>query len=287
MVVFIIGSSLIVLVYMYYRIVEPPAKQWGKRILISLFLFSIGGIGVIVDSIHELRLWFLGAIPITLSYILALSSSVHYIKRLALITKTPFEEEKEEKYVPSGAYLTLKTPYEIKELLMLMREKFNGLIVISRDPLHVFLRTTGMKPDKYIWLSRVEAPESTDPTKLHLIQNEILKFISQRKGKVIVYLTGLDYLLLYNDFSSIAKFLFTLKDYLTMNESLLILHLPKNTVSNIQESVITREFKWLDENRLLGEIALFGVMKKESEKDASSESTPRKNRESQETSKEA
>ncbi len=289
-VVFLIGSSLSVLFYGYHKIMEAPARQWGRRIVISLILFAIGGIGVIIDSVSESKLWFLAAIPITLSYLLAISASLHYIRRLRTLMEIPSANEMKRPCLPPGAYITRKSPHDLRELLMLMRENSNGLVVAGRKPKERFIQKAGIKPDKYIWLSRTASPESVDPAKLHVLQQEILSFVRGRKGSVVVYLSGFDYLILYNEFTGIVKFLFNLKDYIMMNASVLLLHLPEDTIDSVRESIIAREFEWLDESRLLSEmeeLALFGIMKREGEPDAGSEGSQRKGGKSEEALEEA
>ncbi|WP_456454224.1 DUF835 domain-containing protein, partial [Thermococcus sp.] len=205
--VFITGSSLIVLIHSHYKIIEPPARQWGRRIIISLMLFALGGVGVIIDSISDSKLWFLGALPITLSYLLAISASFHYIRRLSAIAVASPEPEAEKPRLPPAAYLTRNDPRSIRELLMLLKENSNGLVVIGREPEEAFVRSSGVKPDRYIWLRRTDSPNRIDPAKLHMLHEEILRFAAKKGGRVVVYLGGFDYLLLYNDFRSVAKFL--------------------------------------------------------------------------------
>lgn len=264
-VVLFIGVSLISLMYSRYKVLDSPVKQLGRRILLSLILFSAGGIGVIVDSLSKSQLWFLAAIPITISYILAVSAGVHYIRRITYIGNYR-QEEVSEKWALTGGDITRKSAKDLKELLMLLKENSNGLVVIGREPEEAFVRSSGVKPDRYIWLSRTGSPNSIDPAKLHMLQEEILRFAAKKGGRIVVYLGGFDYLLLYNDFRSVAKFLLNLKDHLMMKASLLIIHLPEQTVNKLQESTLMREFKWLDEGRLLSEIeeiALFGIMRRE------------------------
>ena len=271
-IVLLIGLSLISLMYSRYKVLDSPAKQLGRRILLSLIFFSAGGIGVIADSLNRAQLWFLAAIPITISYILAVSAGVHYIRRITCISNS-HQEKMDEKWPLYGGYITRKSAKDIRELLMLLKENSKELVVIGRDPEDAFVRSSGVKPDRYIWLSRTGSLNSVDPAKLHMLQEEILRFAAGKGGRIVVYLGGLDYLLLYNDFKSVAKFLLNLKDHLMMKASLLIIHLPEQTVDKLQESTLMREFEWLDEGRMLSEIeeiALFGIMRREGPPNAGS-----------------
>lgn len=117
------------------------------------------------------------------------------------------------------------------------------------------MKKYGLEPDRFIWLSRIEEKDAIDPTKLHVLQDEIIRFLVEMSGKAVVYFEGIEYLILYNDFSSVAKFLFSLKDYVTSNESLLILYLPPSVLDKTQESVLLKEFQEKEEDELLKEIS--------------------------------
>ena len=126
---------------------------------------------------------------------------------------------------------------------------------MSRMKKELWVEKYHLEPDEFIWLSRVEEKDAVDPTKLHMLQDAILRFLRENGGKVIVYFEGVEYLILYNDFPSVAKFLFSLRDYVISNESLLILYLPPNVLDRTQESVLLKEFEEKEEKELIEEIS--------------------------------
>jgi len=88
-----------------------------------------------------------------------------------------------------------------------------------------------------------------------------------------VYFEGIEYLILYNDFTSVAKFLFSIKDYIISTNSLLILYLSSNILEQPQESILLKEFEQKSEEDLTREIyEKLLVSAIEGEKDAGSES---------------
>ncbi|MDV3102992.1 DUF835 domain-containing protein [Thermococcus waiotapuensis] len=94
----------------------------------------------------------------------------------------------------------------------------------------------------------------------------------ETKSPASVYFEGVEYLALYNDFPGVAKFLFSVKDAVVINNSLMLLFLPRGILDPKQESVLAREFEPIGEKELMerilnalpgkerAEIALFGVL---------------------------
>ncbi|ASJ06001.1 hypothetical protein A3L08_00965 [Thermococcus pacificus] len=143
--------------------------------------------------------------------------------------------------------------------------------MVSRNTYDQWVKKSGVEPDKFIWLSRAELEGAVDPGKLHVLQREILAFL-ETQSPASVYFEGVEYLVLYNDFPGVAKFLFSVKDAVLINNSLMLLFLPKGVLDSKQESVLAREFEPIDEKELTrrilnalpekerAEITLFGVL---------------------------
>ncbi|ASJ00033.1 hypothetical protein A3K92_00300 [Thermococcus gorgonarius] len=154
---------------------------------------------------------------------------------------------------------------------MLLKRVSRGLLVVSRNTYHQWVKRSGVEPDKFIWLSRAELDGAIDPGKLHVLQREILTFL-ETHSPASIYFEGIEYLVLYNDFPGVAKFLFSVKDAVLINNSLMLLFLPKGILDSKQESVMAREFEPIDEKELTrrilnalpekerAEIALFGAL---------------------------
>lgn len=250
----IIGILLIMVAVKHYKKIQGPGEKLGKNFLISVSLFTAGSIGVIIDSLTETELWFIMAISYTLSYMLLVSSVGFYLSALSFQEPKPKKHHKKTPTLPiSGAY-AFKKPAN-SEGLTLLSKYSSGLLAVSRRKKDLWVKKYGLEPDRFIWLSRIEEKDAIDPTKLHVLQDEIIRFLVEMSGKAVVYFEGIEYLILYNDFSSVAKFLFSLKDYVTSNESLLILYLPPNVLDKTQESVLLKEFQEKEEDELLKEIS--------------------------------
>lgn len=249
-----IGIALSIRAFHYYKNIEEPGKNLARNFLISASLFTAGSLGVVIDSLTEIQLWFVMAIFYTLSYIILVSSVLYYLNALSPQEVKPKKYPEKTSLSPiTGAYV-FKKPASPHALTFLSRHS-NGLLVVSRTQKELWIKKYQLEPDKFIWLSRLEKEGAGDPTKLHVIQDAILRFLREKGGKAVVYFEGVEYLILYNDFSSVAKFLFSLKDYVISNESMLILYLPPNVLDKTQETTLLKEFQEKREEELIKEIS--------------------------------
>ncbi|AMQ18437.1 DUF835 domain-containing protein [Thermococcus peptonophilus] len=267
----------------YYKKVPGPWKSLARRTLISLLLFGLGSVSAIIDSLTPRPLWFLMVIFYTLSYIAILSTiflslraaatSIEKpggVKERSTASKTPERNETREKELPlHSGYSIRKEPSP--QLFYLLKKVSKGLIVVSRKSREEWIEKFGVHPDEFLWLSRADVENSIDPSKLHVIQGKVLQFMEQR-GSVVVYFDGLEYLTLYNDFPSVAKFLFAVKDMVMIKNSLMLIHIPEGIFDKKQEIILLREFEEIEEDELIkklsqvlppdktDELALFGVI---------------------------
>jgi len=235
------------------RNTQGPGKKLARNFLISTSLFTAGSIGVVIDSLTETKLWFIMASFYTLSYMLLISSVGFYLRALGSQEAKPKQHREKTPTLPlSGAY-AFKKPASPEGLEFLSRIS-SGLLVASRTKKELWVEKYQLEPDRFIWLSRIEEKDAVDPTKLYVLQDEIVRFLIERGGKAVVYLGGVEYLILYNNFPSVAKFLFSLKDYVIFHESLLILYIPPGVLDKTHESVLLKEFEEKNEKELIEEI---------------------------------
>jgi hypothetical protein len=246
-------------VWYYYKRLSGPWKDLAGRTLMSLLFLMFGSAGVVVDSLTKRKLWGIMAFSYTLSY-LVIFSTVFAALRVIEKEKTFNARRSTPPKVGritlpmTGGYIVRR---ELSPLALIVLKKVSGgLMVISRTPQSEWVERFKIEPDEFIWLSRAEEVNSVDPSKLHVIQGKILKFIEE-KGAVSVYFEGIEYLTLYNDFSSVAKFLFALKDAVIIHGSLLIISFPRGIFGKRQEALILREFKEISEEALLKEFSRY------------------------------
>ncbi|MCD6373193.1 MAG: DUF835 domain-containing protein [Thermococcus sp.] len=250
----IVGLHLIWMAFNYYKGLEEPRKSLARRFLVSAFLFTMGALATTIDSLIEARIWFIMAIFYVASYMILVVSVGFHLKTLQSRQAKPSQSREKVPILPiSGAY-AFRKPASPKGLAYLSRFS-SGLLVVSRTKKELWVKEHQMEPDGFIWLSGVEGENAIGPTKLHVLQGTILRFLKERGKKAVVYFEGIEYLTIYNDFSTVAKFLFLIKDHVISNNSVLILYLPPGILDKAQESILLKEFKEKREEELIREVS--------------------------------
>ncbi|MFQ5891878.1 MAG: DUF835 domain-containing protein, partial [Candidatus Methanofastidiosia archaeon] len=84
-----------------------------------------------------------------------------------------------------------------------------------------------------------ESIDSQDLSKMNHIIGEFLK----KAEDSVVLLEGIEYLITENDFERVLKNLHTLKDYVVLSNSRLIVSLNPNTLSERELSLLERELR--------------------------------------------
>ncbi|NJE09506.1 DUF835 domain-containing protein [Thermococcus sp. MAR1] len=257
----------------YLRILETPiSRKLAYLALVSSVFSMIGSIGTILESGTGLRVWWIMATFFTLSYVTILVAIFTYLELLhqlgqgeapgipKLPPKLPSAPPEGEKNpLPVGGFTVPASKLPKIEPLC----KFaTATLYLGRS-----LTTKGCREfDRKIWITRIGAPDSVDPSKLHVLQGEIMKFISEKGGGVLVVLDGLEHLLLYNDFKSVMKLLSALRDYMIMTGSTLIVAVEESSFQETQLSILRRELPPLNIEDVLTDvekIALFGVLSRD------------------------
>ncbi len=134
-----------------------------------------------------------------------------------------------------------------KGVLILRLESIEGYMDLLRDyPVLAFVRTIST-PNKWTTfkLSNVPGKLTIEPTNLPRILETAVEYMKRAREdgdsfRPVILIEGLEYLRLYNDFSSIAKFLATLKDYVSVNEGTLIVVLDEKAWEKKEFHLLTR-----------------------------------------------
>jgi len=259
----IIGIYGSVISWRYYVLLKPPADKFALRIMYAFISFGVlGGFAVIGFVFFEEMWWPFIALFIILGFLILAHSSLHYIGLLYEEFGSKTNEREDKNYIPAGGFI-VENMTGIKTLLRYLSSKSNGLFVVSRRSQDEWEKEFEIKPTKYFWLSRVEGLNSVSPSSLHVILEEAVKFMKIMRNSII-YIEGIEYLILYNDFKSVAKFLFTLRDYAIVEKSLLLIFVSPDVLEKSHYSILRREFEILDpETFLKAGATLFGTITKE------------------------
>ncbi|MDK2869767.1 MAG: hypothetical protein PWP39_1002 [Pyrococcus sp.] len=258
LILIILGMLGILRAIMEYNLHKGPTKKLALTLAISFVFFGIlGGIGALLTVINE-SAWAITAISVILGYLIIVSSVINVLSKLR-------EKKSEEKPKEEKRALKLPIPHNI---LILNRNSALELLRALKEVPKLII--TRIPPDEwpdvayteYIWLSRVEGPNSVSPTALHVIIERAKTFLDENSGGVI-YVDGIEYIMLYEEFKSVAKFLLTLKDIAVVKEGHLILHVDPKTLEDHQMAVLEREFVKINVEETIEKIrgpTLFGAL---------------------------
>lgn len=92
-----------------------------------------------------------------------------------------------------------------------------------------------------IWLSKSEIGRTIDPNDLSKL-SFIIEDFTKKSEQSVVLLDGLEYLIIQNNFETVVKLLYELKDVVVLNNSRLLIPLYKGTLSEKEYNLLVREF---------------------------------------------
>ncbi|WP_461865964.1 DUF835 domain-containing protein [Thermococcus sp.] len=138
--------------------------------------------------------------------------------------------------VEPGAYLFLFE--DENELTTLLQDTEASVLAITRNP--EGYSKFGTRVNK-VWVS-MAVETAIPPTKLHVIQDMVINFLKS-VGRGIILIDCVEYLILYNDFPAVFKFLTALKDYVLLMSSTLVVAIKRGTLSERELIILEREFK--------------------------------------------
>ncbi|USS40316.1 DUF835 domain-containing protein [Thermococcus aggregans] len=158
------------------------------------------------------------------------------------------------KLASSEQFLKLKT-MEIHEVeiepgvKIINSEKYKRIKEKLKDaPVLAFVRTLTNIPETWTYYfvttatkeSGVEAIPPTNLEKMTELSYKYLKAIEEAGGRGIIIIDCLEYLVMYNEFTSVIKFLNRLKDFVVSHKGTLILVAEKEAFEDQQWALLTR-----------------------------------------------
>lgn len=142
--------------------------------------------------------------------------------------------------VEPGAYLFLFK--EAEEVPNLLKDTQATVLAITRNPW--VYEELGERVKK-VWVS-MAVEKAVPPTKLHVMQDAVIRFLRDA-GRGIILIDCVEYLILYNDFETVFKFLTSLKDYAMVMDSTLVVAVKRGTLSERELTILEREFRLIEE----------------------------------------
>ena len=112
---------------------------------------------------------------------------------------------------------------------------------VSRTYPEKLKRTHELTKTPVVWLSKSEVGRTIDPNDLPKL-SFIIEDFTKKCEQSVVLLDGLEYLIIQNNFETVVKLLYELKDVVVLNNSRLVIPLYKGTLSEKEYNLLVREF---------------------------------------------
>lgn len=151
---------------------------------------------------------------------------------------------KTEVILDPGVYLCPNKDTCCEYFTSLLRNR-SGL-VISRDPPEIIRETLELKETPTLWITKIEDRNAVHPTNLAYLMQTLVDFMKSKNLPKVIFLDGLEYLILENTFASVFKFLTTLKDYAMLYDSIVLLPIESRTYAERNLHLLLREFEVLE-----------------------------------------
>jgi len=144
--------------------------------------------------------------------------------------------------IPSGrSFIVYENKYEKSFEIFkdLVTHNISGL-AITRTPPESLKTIYDLEKTPFIWLSKIEGPNTISPIYINSIMNLIKDFIENAKESVII-LEGLEYIISQNNFDIVIKFIQALRDLILIENSRLIIPLNKDMFNRKEITQIEKE----------------------------------------------
>ncbi|WP_048150204.1 DUF835 domain-containing protein [Palaeococcus ferrophilus] len=208
----------------------------------SIFL-SFAFMGRLLDLISDFYQFPYTRETITLLYGVSIVGIVYtmiaYVQALEKsYVPVPKPTSPQIKHEMAGAYIVSGSKEKLTEIMALLKERNSPSLIFTRSP--TFYSGAGEFATT-IWITQA-TDAGIPPTKLHVIQEKAIQFAKEFDGSVIV-IDCIEYLLMYNEFPSVFKFLVNLKDHLLMLNASLIVAVDEKAIGSRNYRLLLNEFE--------------------------------------------
>jgi len=113
-------------------------------------------------------------------------------------------------------------------------------LCITRDFPNKVRKVYGLAQTPVLWLSNAEAEYAVEPVQLGKLYHKIEDFLKKAESPIVM-ITGLEYLIVQNNFHSALKFLQLVRDQISIHDSILIASISPSTMGDKDLKLIERE----------------------------------------------
>ena len=253
--ILIIASISIVGSYKLYRVYEGSEK---KEVRTQCLLLTIGLMSPIVwDLILMIEeVWNTDWPPeMVIGYIPTLVTFLFVIMKHRLFLVSPVEEHEisldigitNGGGVGEGCCYLLEGKKSDEAYRILLQEMAEGAhaLVITRTHPDIIREQYGLVKTPIIWLASQPGPERMDPTSLSIFQHTVTEFA--KKGEnTLIFLDGLEYLIINNPIDRVLRLIYALKDELLLTNSKLLVPMDPDVLEPRDLALFEREFEVLE-----------------------------------------
>lgn len=149
----------------------------------------------------------------------------------------------ESKFKPGRSYLIKgrKTDKALQHFADLVNRGYEGLHITRRHPDHVD-KSMFQKRPKIIWLSTTLGKDYVDPHNLGSLTTMIHEFVEGNE-KSVVFVDGLEFLMINNDFSRIIKFIEYVNETVMQSSSVLFLAIDERVFEERELAILERNLE--------------------------------------------
>ena len=168
------------------------------------------------------------------------------LKPLTPVQETRKEIMKEVKAVPGHCYLVEEERPMYSNVLLSrkMDEGFRGMVITRMNPKRI--RDDFKVAPEILWLTdKDSAQEKTVAPSLEMIIHVIEQFMKE-KGKGMIVLDGIQYLVSSTNFEAVLRFLRSLIDEISESEAILAISISPETMKTQEVSILEREMEVLN-----------------------------------------
>jgi hypothetical protein len=149
----------------------------------------------------------------------------------------------ENKFRPGHSYLIKgrKMDRAFQHFADLVNRDFEGLFITRQHPDHI-KKGSFKKTPKVIWLSTTLGKDYVDPHNLGSLTSMIHEFVEDNE-KTVIFVDGLEYLMINNDFSRIIKFIEYVNETVMQNNSVFFLAIDERVFKERELAILERNLK--------------------------------------------
>ncbi|AHL23443.1 DUF835 domain-containing protein [Thermococcus nautili] len=241
---YVVAMDLVLLLAVGYALAFMARRmnrydpELNMMVKYSVIFLSIAFVGRLTDLIDDFcctsDFYYFQWVTYFVSIIGVIYSVVYYVRLM------------ENRYLPAppkagqksalGAHVVF-SKNRLLDVIELLKSANFPVLAVTRSP----GMYEGFDNVSTVWVTQVSG--GVNPTALHVLHDVILRFVRDNPGSAVL-IDCVEYLLLYNDFRTVFKFLTNLKDHVVLQHgSGLVIFVDDSVLSEQEKALLLKEFE--------------------------------------------